>query len=302
MRALFERIPKDTQSSCSLLWRELPEIPFVWHYHPEYELTLTLNALGQRYVGEHMSDFEPGDLVLIGPNMAHTWSAQQRPDASEPMRAAVVWFTGDWVQRVVDAMPELAGVRHLIERASGALQFSATVAEKVAPTLVLLHTLNHAERMPALLEVLRRLSLDRDATLLSLPLNRPANDAARLRLGKILDLLHAHWSDPPSLPQLASAASLSIGAFHRFFKRHAGVSVLEYVARLRIGQACHRLIESDRPIGVIAAEVGYASLALFNAQFRRLKQMTPREFRDAYRVAQARPERAPTVRAAARHD
>jgi AraC-like DNA-binding protein len=124
---------------------------------------------------------------------------------------------------------------------------------------------------------------------LTLPLRAPANDAARLRLEKILDLLHARCSHPPSLPELASAAALSVGAFHRFFKRHTGVPVLEYVARLRIGQACHGLIASDRPIGVIAAEAGYGSLAQFNAQFKRLKGMTPSAFRDAYRVGAGLP-------------
>ena len=45
---------------------------------------------------------------------------------------------------------------------------------------------------------------------------------------------------------------------------------------------------SSRPIAHIADEVGYASLANFNRQFRSLKQMTPR----AYRGQFTRPARA----------
>ncbi|MEX8493175.1 helix-turn-helix transcriptional regulator [Sphaerotilus sp.] len=283
MKPLFERVPMDSRTSCSLLWRELAEIPFVWHYHPEFELTLTLNAAGQRYVGDHLADFASGDLVLVGPNVAHTWSAQQRPDTTVPMRAAVAWFTADWLERIVAVMPELVGLRHLARRAGGALQFSVAAAQEVAPQLLTLHALDEAARMPVLLEVLRRLSLDHGAAVLTLPLDPPASDLARQRLGKVLDVLHARWTDPPGLSELAALAALSVGAFHRFFKRHTGTSVLGYVTRLRIGQACHRLIETDRPIGLIAAEVGYASLAQFNRQFLRWKGMTPGALRQAYR-------------------
>jgi AraC-like DNA-binding protein len=58
--------------------------------------------------------------------------------------------------------------------------------------------------------------------------------------------------------------------------------------RLRIGEACAMLSGSGRPIAHIADEVGYASLANFNRQFKSLKQMTPR----AYRGQFARPVRA----------
>jgi hypothetical protein len=46
MRPLHEQVHVPLDSSFALLWRGLPEIPFEWHYHPEYELTLTLTAQG----------------------------------------------------------------------------------------------------------------------------------------------------------------------------------------------------------------------------------------------------------------
>ena len=67
MKPQFEQVTVPVGESWSLLWRELPELPFLWHYHPEFELTLTLNAQGQRYVGDSLEDFSAGDLVLTGP-------------------------------------------------------------------------------------------------------------------------------------------------------------------------------------------------------------------------------------------
>jgi len=89
--------------------------------------------------------------------------------------------------------------------------------------------------------------------------------------------------------ELARIAALSTGAFQRFFRRHVGMTVLDYVRQLRIGAACQALIDSTRPIGMIAHEVGYANLAHFNRQFLAAKGMTPRRFRQLHQ-----PRRIPT--------
>ena len=44
---------------------DVERIPFLWHSHPEYELTLTLNARGTRYLGTDISEFGEHDLALV---------------------------------------------------------------------------------------------------------------------------------------------------------------------------------------------------------------------------------------------
>jgi AraC-like DNA-binding protein len=56
----------------------------------------------------------------------------------------------------------------------------------------------------------------------------------------------------------------------------------EYVTRLRIGNACALLINTEKPISFIADHVGYRNLANFNRQFKETKGQTPRQFRSAF--------------------
>src|SRR5271156_6688093 len=77
MKPFLEHIKTSKDSSWVLFDRRLPAIPFEWHYNSEYELTLTLNSRGQRFVGDNISRYDDGDLVLIGPKIPHTWCSNE---------------------------------------------------------------------------------------------------------------------------------------------------------------------------------------------------------------------------------
>lgn len=117
--------------------------------------------------------------------------------------------------------------------------------------------------------------------------NVPASEAAPQgidpRILRVLDHLHLHYTEPQAAPDLAELACLSVSALHRLFRKHTRVTLIEYIVQLRIGKACSLLMQSDRAIGLIAAESGYANLALFNRQFAKLKGESPSQFRKRHR-------------------
>ncbi|MGK5031642.1 helix-turn-helix domain-containing protein [Janthinobacterium sp. MDT1-19] len=284
MTPLFEQVTIPAGHSWGLLWRELDTIPFIWHYHPQFELTLTVNARGQRYIGDHLGDFEPGDLVLLGPNLPHTWSASERIDSAQPMLAVVVWFSLEWLEQLAACFPELHSLRQLAARAGPALHFSSATSARSAAKLLQLQALPAPQRLPLLLDVLLDLAGDGAAQPLASEALAPMHaDAQQQRMKVVFDFMHAHFREEIALETLAQRAALSLGAFHRCFKRHAHCTPGEYLARLRIGRACQQLIESNLAIAVIAQEAGYRNLAHFNRQFRAARQVTPRAFRLQYR-------------------
>lgn len=281
MKPLLEKVMPPEGASWAWLDRRLDDaIPFQWHHHPEFELTLTLNSVGQRFIGDHIGEYEDGDLVLIGPNLPHTWASRDKRDPQAPHVARVMWFHPDWAAGLTALLAEFRGVADLLARAQRGLSFSDAGAAAVRPMIDTLFARPSADRLTLLIDILRRLAEDSAAAPLASPIAAtPQHPADRARIDRVLDVIHARYMEPLPLDTLADIAALSPSGLHRMFVRHVRSPLSVYITRLRLGEACALLSGTTRPIAHIASDVGYDSLANFNRQFKTAKQMTPRQYR-----------------------
>ena len=107
MRAHFEKVSSGAASLLAFERVDL-EFPFYWHYHPEFELTLIVDSHGQRLVGDGIADYGPGDLVLLGPNLPHSWRSGPVHLSTESChRAVVVQFREDFLGKPFFQLDEM---------------------------------------------------------------------------------------------------------------------------------------------------------------------------------------------------
>ena len=112
-----------------------------------------------------------------------------------------------------------------------------------------------------------------------------AGGAGSDRTGRRFDVdearrwIQEHHADPLSLEQVATQFGHNPSYFSRLFHREAGVSLVEYINRVRIQHSCQLLKRSNAGIMEIAIAVGYNNISHFNRFFRRLMDMSPREYR-----------------------
>ncbi len=284
MKAFFETVTPEANESWAFLDRGLPDgIPFEWHHHPEFELTLTRNSRGHRYVGDDVEPYDDNDLVLIGPGIPHSWHSREAVDATRPHVALVVWFTREWASGLTTLFPETARIGGMLAHAAQGLRFGHSARDQVAPLIEAMRTETPARRLVLLLDVLTRLCQDPDAMPLANVPAEPMELAADPRMTRVLAHLHDHFAEPVSIREMATLACVSTSAFHRMFKGHMRMTMVGYTNRLRIGRACSMLIGSAMPIATIAADVGFTNLSLFNRQFARAKGDTPGNFRKRHR-------------------
>ncbi len=300
MNALLESLLVPEGSSWTYFYRRLDDtIPFNWHYHQEFELTLTLNSQGQRYVGDSIEPYDDGDLALLGSNLPHTWMSQRKINGGEPHVAHVFWIRPDWIHALIDTVSELKPLRAMLLASKRGVVYSPTTARAVRACIEPMPMLSPAARVVHLIEALTLLAEDAEHRLLCAP--RPEHDLARLtdrpRIDRTLEYIHQRYESEIALHTLADLASLSVSGLHRLFKRHTRLTVNEYIAQLRIGKACSLLVSTEKPIARIADEVGYCNLSHFNRQFLALKQLTPRQFRKSHQPQEPKLVRLNTRRA-----
>jgi AraC-like DNA-binding protein len=289
MKPAYEHVEFGEDCSLRVYHRRLPRIPFEWHHHPEYELTLTMNSHGKRYIGDSVSDYEAEDLVLVPPDLPHTWSSNRSIDASSPQVAIVIWFDGDWARRMADCCREYEPLRKLLRRAACGLAFDPPAGKAMRERLAQLLSSEARERLGAALDILCTLADAPGRPLASPSAFNQANAGPSghepERINRVLSVIDARFAEPLRLSELCEAANLSERTLTRYFVQHIGESVGRYIARVRIGHACRMLVDTSLPVAVIAARSGFANVANFNRQFRAAKQTTPAEYRRRFAAA-----------------
>lgn len=283
MTPFFEKVYKEEGTSLTVLDRRLDCIPFGWHHHPEFQLTLTLNSRGHRYVGDAVDPYDDEDLVLLTPGVLHSWCSQETIDSTSIHHSIIVWFTRDWADRLITMAPELASVGILLSR-SQSVQFSKTLASEIKGILLKLPSLNAAQRFASVLDILIRLTTDDEASDIETGTWMKGSDkSADPRIEKVTQYLQENITAAVRAETLAELACLSPSAFQRAFFKQTRMTPVQYMTRLRIARACSLLIGSRQSIASVMEQVGYSNSALFNRQFLKLKGTTPREFRKSHR-------------------
>ena len=222
MKPVFEKVVVPAGASWTLFHRRLTAFPFEWHYHPEYELTFTLNSLGQRYIGDHIAPYGDGDLALVGPNLPHTWQSARPVDPLQPHVAIVMWFNQGWVEQVLRPLPEFRATCRMLDAAARGLGFSPESAAEARGRILPLLERDPTAQVIGLIDLLAMLARQSDLTPLSSPsvAAKASAGGEDERIAPVLAFLHANYGDPAlSVAALARRVHMSLSTLHRLFRR-----------------------------------------------------------------------------------
>ncbi|MCS6173360.1 AraC family transcriptional regulator [Shewanella baltica] len=317
MKPLCEKVIPDENSSWRYFRYEWDHMDLNWHYHPEFEICLTLNSYGMRYVGDHIARYGDYDLVIIGPDMPHGWQSEANLDISPdevskddglkgststavglkepvlmdsasksrvPEVVYVAQIPAAWLHQIVNEQRELASLHSLLTHAKRGVLFSEETARKAHSVFIAMEAANPFKRYILLLELLALLQQDSQQELLSSTLFTHGSklDFTVKKLDKVIEHIYDNYTQALSAQDLAKLAHMSTNHFHRFFKKRTEKTLTEFINQLRIAKACKLLLSNQSPISTISDQCGFNNLSNFNRRFIQFKGVTPSRFRQRF--------------------
>lgn len=255
-----------------------------WHAHEEYELHLIVATRGKAFVGDHIGEFKAGDLFMTGPNLPHNWITDQVWSNPVEIRDMLIQFSHDSVEKLAQGFPEFSQVLQLLQLAQSGIYFEGFNPTFARGHMESIRDNNGAERILAFVRFLVRLNEHAEKKTLSIAkLILAEGGSKHARIAHVVDHITKNFFEVFSVAQAAGMANMTEITFSRNFQAVTGHSFVDFLNRIRIGQACGMLYASDAQITSIAQEAGFKNLANFNRHFLKVRGMTPSEYRETVR-------------------
>ena len=284
MNNIIKEITPLTHKDCfSIFSREKKSFDFPLHFHEEYELNLIINGAGaKRLIGDHEDEISDVELVLVGPNLSHTW--QTYHCKSESVTEVTIQWHKDLFDERFLRKTQMKEIRDMLERSAKGLLFSEDTTVSLSAQLMALNDLKGFHGVMELMNILHELSLSENTRVLSevaINNNQILYPNSR-RIDKAFDYMNANFQKQINLKELAQLVSMTDVSFSRFISKRTGNTFVDTLNEIRLGHATRLLIETTLPIADIAVNCGFNNISNFNRIFKKKKLSTPKEFRENF--------------------
>ncbi len=282
MEYVFETI--HVPQKHSFITRELPlQSNAKVHSHKNYELNYITSGKGRRIVGDNISGFESGDLVLLGPNLPHCWELIENDKETVPS-CTVTHFSEHIISSEFFKIPELESLVDLLKQANRGISFKVKNNKKIKQAFNKMAKSSNLEYYIEFLKIFSLLINNEKKEILSNPRNITTPFSKNLeKINKVYEYVFLNIQEGIKLEAAAAELNMAPSSFCRFFKSKTNITFMDYVKSVRIGIAAKLLAETNKQITNICYESGYNNLANFNHFFKNTMGKTPSEYRNSLR-------------------
>jgi iron complex transport system substrate-binding protein len=98
-------------------------------------------------------------------------------------------------------------------------------------------------------------------------------------MDNILQYIHSHLNDAPSVENMAKMCGLSSRQFYNIFFKINKTNPKNYITRLRMEKSSYLLLNTNRTVDEIACMTGYSDQFYFSRAFKNYFGFSPQNFR-----------------------
>jgi AraC-like DNA-binding protein len=279
MRPQLLKVLKGPGRSFSVRQDLVPHENTRWHYHIEVELIHFNSGEGTQFIGDNISRFNPGDVVIVGSNLPHYWRFDDvyfNENTNKTADVRVAHFHENfWGDNFLD-LPENIALKSVLEKARRGLQVTGENRQKVAEILEKLLVAEGPERIILLVEALNVIANCKELTpLSSIGFKHDLLEAEKDRINAIYEYSMKNFKRKIQLEEISDVASISPNSFCRYFKSKTRKTYSQFLLELRVGHACKLLIENNLSIKQICYESGFNNFTSFHKYFKIITGRSP---------------------------
>ncbi|MET0636797.1 MAG: helix-turn-helix transcriptional regulator [Chitinophagaceae bacterium] len=275
--------------ACSFSIRQ-DNVPFInnhLHYHQEVELIYIKEGSGTRLIGDSIQTFSSGDVILVGANLPHFWSFDQRyfDDQTERPDIYVAHFCENFWGNEFLEIPENLPLKQLLQTAKRGICLNGPARDLVGMVLEKMLTADGPRRILLLHEALLTIAEAKNITTLSSVSFYPdMKESENDRINRVYQYSMANYKKKILLEEIAAVAYISPNSFCRYFKSKTKKTYSSFLIEIRVGIACKLLIENKISIKQICYESGFFNFASFHKYFKQITHKTPLSYQRDFRT------------------
>ncbi|MBO9617654.1 MAG: helix-turn-helix domain-containing protein [Niabella sp.] len=279
MKPQLLKVATEPTRSFSLRKDSEPHVNNHWHLHTELELIYFKSGEGTQFIGDSITRFESGNVVLVGANLPHYWRFEDtffEEDSLKKADVRVAHFSENFLGSGFLDLPENRGIRDVLERAKRGLQIEGKARLKVAKILERLSGAAGSQRILLMIEALIIISGETECRQLSSVGFKPDDYSdENERIQAIYDYSIKNFKRKIRLEEIAEVANISPNSFCRYFKSHTGKTYSQFLIELRVGHACKLLIETNTCLKRLCFESGFNNFTSFHKYFKVITGRSP---------------------------
>ena len=254
-----------------------------WHYHQEYELSFITEGSGRRIVGDCIEAFYPGDLIFIGSRIPHVWFSEEphhKQRSGRTLEMIYLLFNNDILPPELLSLPEFNNVKKAIKLSERGARFTGDTLNNVSRIMLQLPYLDRLKRLMLFYEIMDIIGRsDSFSYLASADYVKSKFETTNARIKKIHEYLMKNYHEEINLDEIADIVYMAPASVCRFFKASTGLTIFEYLNKIKIDYSCQLLLNTDLNIVNISYDCGFNNLSHFNKQFKKFNGKTPTQFR-----------------------
>lgn len=248
-----------------------------WHAHTYYELTYVKSGYAYYISKQDVSLVLAGDFLIARPGAAHSYAE------SSDMVTLNLIFSPDALERLSMLFKGPARALNQLALRGRSSRLRLDDDERLNVVRLLESILEEqTERRGGWQEMVSVLLME-----LLLALGRhdvTAKDESKhlvspSQVRRVLEYVGAHYRQDITSQDIARHVGVSVEYISRQFKLATGLSPAEYLRAFRMERAMEQIRTTDKPIGEVAAMVGFSDISSFSRQFRHVCGMTPSQAR-----------------------